>query len=276
MREDIINKQFGHLTVIRQVESKKTPDGSTQTCFECLCDCGNKVVVTRNHLITGHTKSCGCAKGKMCSESNITHGQTGNRLYTIYYHMRGRCFNPNNKEYHRYGGRGITVCDEWMGKDGFIHFYEWAMKNDYRDDLTIDRINNDGNYEPTNCRWATNMEQMNNVNYNVRLTHNKETHTIAEWARLLGLSQDTIQARVKYYGMNIEDALFKTPTSKKKVAVYKNGVLINIFDSQKEAAEYVGVDKSQMSMYLNGKIQTLNGYTAERIKEWIDGYQKFA
>ena len=267
MKDELIGKQFGYLTVLQKVESKKYSNGSSQTCYKCLCVCGNKPIVTKNHLKTGHTKSCGCMKGKMCSDTQIKHGQTGTRLYQTYQHMKKRCYKPSQKEYHRYGGRGISICDEWLGENGFENFYNWAISNGYQENLTIDRINNDGNYEPSNCRWATHEEQMNNVSYNVRVTHNGETHTIAEWAKMLGLKQDTIQARLKYYGFSIEDALFKTPTCKKQVAVYLGNDLINIFDSQKEAADFIGTDKSTMSMYLNGKLQSLpNGYKAHRVE----------
>ena len=265
MIEDLCGQKFSYLTVIKRVTNKVTPSGSQLICYECLCDCGNSTIVTKNHLITGHTKSCGCAKGELCKIHTIKHGQAGSRLYHIYYDMRRRCLNPKDHEYHRYGKRGITVCNEWLGKNGFQNFYDWAITHGYQEDLTIDRINNDGNYEPDNCRWATNKQQMNNVCYNVRLTYNNETHTIAEWARILGLNQDTIQARIKYYGMSVEDALFKPPTCKKQVAIYKDGDLIQIFDSQKDAANFVGVGTSVMSMYLHGKIHSLNGYYAERI-----------
>ena len=263
MNDEIIGKQFGYLTVTKQVDSNK----NNQICYECLCDCGNTTIVTKNHLVTGHTKSCGCYKGRMCSSANFKHGQAGKRLYNTYYHMKRRCFNLKDKEYHRYGGRGITVCDEWLGKNGFENFYSWAMNSGYQDNLSIDRIDNNKNYEPSNCRWATPEQQMNNVNYNVRLTYNGETHTIAEWSRIIGIDQDTIQSRIKYYNMPVEKALFKSPTSKKRVAIYKDGCLINIFDSQKEAAEFVGVHTSQMSQYLHNKVNSLNGYTAKRIVE---------
>ena len=266
--EDLCGQKFTYLTVIKRVPNKVTSGGSQQVCYECLCDCGKTTIITKGHLITGHTKSCGCAKTKLCQERTIKHGQAGSRLYHTYYHMRRRCFNPKDKEYHRYGQRGITVCDEWLGKNGFKNFYNWAITHGYQEDLTIDRINNDGNYEPSNCRWATNQQQMNNVSYNVRLTHNNETHTIAEWSRILGLKQDTIQARIKYYGLSIEDALFKPPTCKKQVAIYKDGNLIQIFDSQKAAANYIQVDTAIMSMYLNGKIHSLNGYHAERVNQY--------
>lgn len=260
----MINKKFGYLTVIKKLEPIRYKTG-TQPCYECMCDCGKLINVTKNHLKTGHTKSCGCKKSQMCIDSNFKHGLAGSRLYNTYYHMRRRCYNEKDKQYHRYGGRGITVCDEWLGENGFINFSNWAMNNGYNDTLTIDRINNDGNYEPNNCRWATPTEQMNNVSYNVRLTYNNETHTIAEWAKIVGLKQDTIQARIKYHNLSVEEALFKPPTCKKAVAVYKDDTFIGIFDSQKEAAKFMGVFPSQVCRYLKGEEQKLNGYHVERV-----------
>lgn len=273
--KDLTGQKFGKLTVIEKTEPHVTPSGSRQICWNCLCDCGNPkyIKVTTNHLITGHTKSCGCLKSIATTEKNMKHGMAGSRIYDTYYHMRRRCFNNTDKEYHRYGGRGITVCDEWLGDEGFEHFYKWSMANGYKDNLTIDRINNDGNYEPGNCRWVTRTEQMNNVCYNVQISHNGETHTIAEWAKRLGIKQDTIQARLKYYHFSPEKALFKKPTCKKKTELFKNGVSIGVFDSQKECAEHIGVMISEISAYFAGKIKTVRGYTMKRIEQEALSYE---
>ena len=130
------------------------------------------------------------------------------RIYNIYICMKERCYNPNTKSYKDYGDRGIEVCDEWLGEDGFKNFYEWSVANGYDNSLSIDRINVNGNYEPSNCKWSTSTEQNNNTRRNNNITLNCETHTISEWSRIKGLSRNTLVARLRN-GWSIEDSLNK-------------------------------------------------------------------
>lgn len=127
------------------------------------------------------------------------------RLYRIWTNMKSRCTNPNIAAFKDYGGRGITVCAEWS--DSFEAFRDWATANGYRDDLTLDRIDNDGNYEPENCRWEDRLVQGNNSRKNRLIEHNGETHTLAEWSRITGLSRDTIRFRIDRRGWDIGRAL---------------------------------------------------------------------
>lgn len=141
------------------------------------------------------------------------HGYSGTRIDNIYYHMVGRCYNPKDISYRRYGAKGITVCDEWM-KDK-ESFFKWAFDNGYKDDLTIERVDSNKGYCPENCRWATYLEQSNNISTNVRLEVDGVSHTITEWSRISGIKPGTIWARLNNYGWPEKEAIFK-PTRKGK------------------------------------------------------------
>lgn len=196
-RKDISNHRFGRL-IAKRVEYV---DSNGHAYWLCVCDCGGQKTVRASHLHTGNVTSCGCAKGRK------THGERHGRIYTIWANMKQRCNNRNARQYQDYGGRGITVCDEW--DTSYEAFRDWAKENGYRDDLTIDRINNDGPYTPENCRWATPRDQSNNTRRNRYLTHNGETHSVSEWARILGINQGTLRKRLYKYKWSTEDALGK-------------------------------------------------------------------
>ena len=144
-------------------------------------------------------------------EANRRHGMSGDRTHHIWSGLKQRCTNPKAKDYPNYGGRGIEVCHEWL--DSFEAFRDWALANGYQDDLTIDRIDVDGNYEPDNCRWISNKEQQRNRKSNHFLTLNGKTHTIAEWAEITGRGWGTIKARLNR-GWTTERALTEPVNSK--------------------------------------------------------------
>jgi hypothetical protein len=144
---NITGKRFFRLVVIKQERSSK----AGKTMWLCQCDCVKNVIVSGYNLKSGHTKSCGCFKSE--TKANLKHGQCYTRLYHIWCSMKRRCYAKEHKEYSNYSGRGIKICDEWI--NDFDMFSKWAFVNGYADNLTIDRINNDGNYEPNNCQWIS-------------------------------------------------------------------------------------------------------------------------
>lgn len=202
---DLTGQRFGMLTVI----CRNGTSSDKQALWECKCDCGKVHFVRGRDLRSGHTKTCGCKSHELTNAAKITHGQSDSRVYGIWRAMRSRCYLPSVKEYKNYGGRGITVCDEW--RNDFQAFYDWAMANGYAEDLTIERKDVNGNYEPSNCRWVTNKEQQNNKRNNHLLEYNGEIHTITEWSEITGIKKTTIERRINKYGWSIEKSLTKKP-----------------------------------------------------------------
>lgn len=187
----MIGKRFGRLTVIAEGEKSAT---SRSARWICRCDCGNITKpITGEVLRKGKATSCGCYKRELTIERSTRHGLCGTRIHRIWSGMKSRCYNPNAPKYSRYGARGIRVCDEWL--NSLEAFCEWAMTHGYADNLTIDRIDNDGNYCPENCRWTTNEDQCNNRGHHILLEINGETKTIAQWAKSTEIAYRTIHAR---------------------------------------------------------------------------------
>lgn len=191
----------------------------------CRCDCGNTVKVQSGHLRSGNTKSCGCRRVEKTREQGRKkkHGMTGSPEYKAWQGMRERCYKSTQHNYHRYGGRGITVCDRW--KNSFLHFYQDMGKRP-SPEHSIDRRDNDGNYEPGNCRWATPVEQGNNRSTNVRHLVNEHAITIAQLARQLEIPVSTLDARLRY-GYTVEEAIVKKAP---KQLYTHNGETKNIAD----------------------------------------------
>ncbi len=199
---DLSGQRFGKLTVLERAGTYSENGG---VMWRCRCDCGKETTVISNSLRSGKTRSCGCLSAEK-SKERAKHGSTGSRLYRIWSAMIERCTNPNRKGYENYGGRGITVYEEW--RKNFSSFKEWAESNGYEDTLTIERKDNDKGYSPDNCRWITFKAQQNHKRDNHLLTCKGETHTIAEWSEITGIRFSTICNRLSY-GWPIEDVLFR-------------------------------------------------------------------
>lgn len=206
LQKDVVShhyegRKFGNLTVIERVGRDK----SGCVLWRCKCDCGNDFITTSTYLRRGHSTNCGCKSQEKRRGKIKTHGMTGSKIYSVWKNMRNRCSNPQNRKYRIYGARGISVCDEW--EESFSAFYEWAMSHGYKEGLTIDRIDNDGNYSPENCRWVTNKEQQNNKRNNNFLTINGATKTLKEWSEEIGINYSTLRNRIYISNWPIEKAL---------------------------------------------------------------------
>nr|DAY71092.1 MAG TPA: PVL ORF-50-like family [Caudoviricetes sp.] len=205
--KDLTGQKFGKLTVIGRAEDYISPRNEREVQWRCKCDCGRECIVRGHSLRNGHTTSCGCA----IIEASTKHGMHGTRLYGIYRGMINRCYNKNLAQYPDYGARGIYVCDEWRGENGFINFMNWALANGYTEELTIDRKDNNGPYSPDNCRWVTMVIQANNRRSNVYVEYNGESHTISEWSMITGIPYATLRKRLND-GWDI-DKIFNTPVN---------------------------------------------------------------
>lgn len=193
--DDLTGRKFGELTVLGLDNSyvRKNRDYK----WICKCSCGEIVSVFGNNLRKGNSTRCRKCSYKIIGNKSTTLRKYNIRLYGIWSGMKSRCYDENVEHFDKYGGRGITICDEWLGDNGFENFCKWAIDNGYKDGLTIDRIDVNGNYEPSNCRWATNKEQQNNKRTNVFITVDGIEMTIAQASEKYGVKYGTLRERIK-------------------------------------------------------------------------------
>lgn len=211
-RKEIVGEKFGSLTIIKELKDK-IRNGRVFRMVEAKCDCGNIIYRRLNNV--RKMKSCGCLTIYLLRSTTVTHGMTGSRPYRIWQNMLNRCYNKKVPGYKRYGARGICVCNEWQ--ESFETFYEWAVNNGYSDNLSLDRWpNKRGNYEPSNCRWATEIQQQNNKTSNTCYTYKGETKTLAELCRSLGVCYSMVNIRINKLKWGIIEAL-ETPKLGRKV-----------------------------------------------------------
>ena len=207
--KDETGNRYGRLVVLERTTSSKRG----VAMWMCRCDCGRIIVARGDHLRRGATLSCGCYMRDKAKEYSQKHGGTKTRMYRIWCNMKNRCNNAKVKMFADYGGRGIKVCDEWH--HSFEAFRNWALSNGYQDDLTLDRIDVNGNYEPTNCRWTTIAEQQSNRRNNTILTFDGRQKTIQQWSKERGIAVSTIRSRIKS-GWTVDRALTEPVTDKFK------------------------------------------------------------
>lgn len=204
IRKDLAGEKFGRWEVLKYGHKNER----NEVYWICKCQCGKVKEVRANSLRSGRSKSCGCLHAELSREIglkvNKKHGQAGTPLYAVWNGMKQRCGNPNSTSYADYGGRGINVCEEW---NNFDSFYEWATSNGYRQGLSIDRIDNSGNYEPSNCRWVSGKTQCRNRRNNTRFKYGGRSLTLAEWETETGIKRSTLASRLYTYGWTVEKAL---------------------------------------------------------------------
>ena len=227
---NLAGKKFGKLTVIERDKS----DNHRNATWKCKCDCGNVVIINSRSLLSGMTKSCGCLR-KETNTERLTKWKTPEEknLSNRFSDMKQRCYNPNDSGYKDYGARGIYICDEWLNDpNSFIY---WSIENGFRENLTLNRIDNDGPYAPWNCEWTDYIRQANNRRSNVIVEINGESHTIADWARLCGINYSTLNSAFK-----------------RGYQIFKDMVLYNwanqtkTFEEQKACADSRGYEKEEV------------------------------
>lgn len=196
---DLEGQRFERLLVLGYVG--RSPSG--HSLWQCLCDCGNEITSPMGNLRNGHTQSCGCLSTERIGNLNKTHGLRKTRVYRSWANMKDRCSNPNSTFFEHYGGRGIKVCERWEKFENFLA----DMGEPPTDKHTIDRIDNNGNYEPENCQWILMKEQSRNRRSNRRFTINGETKILKDWAKEFHIDYKIVHDRINRYGWDIHKAL---------------------------------------------------------------------
>lgn len=210
---DLKGQTFGRLKVIRSYGLDK----HNRKLWACECECGNTVVVNSSHLVSGHTKSCGCLQKDLVIKNNTTHGGTHDRLYVVWRNIKRRCENPKDNSYRFYGGKGVKVCNEWQD---YSNFRKWAIQSGYDKnakiyDCTIDRIDSEKDYSPDNCRWISIAEQQSNRKDTHHVELNGETYTFVQLSSICGIPAKILNQRIIHYKWPIEKAM-NVPYKKRK------------------------------------------------------------
>ena len=189
---DLTGMQIGYWHINGPAPPRYDRVGKTVRMWDCTCRCGTRKSVRDSEIRRNGSLSCGCYNHEIIS----THGETKTRLYEIWHSMKQRCYNPNSCSAYNYLDRGITVCPEWS--ESYEAFRDWSLAHGYKENLSIDRIDGNGNYCPENCRWVTPKQQSRNMRTNHLLTFNGETHPLSYWSELYGINYNTLSGRLRY------------------------------------------------------------------------------
>lgn len=204
--DDLTGRQFNRWYVESFYGNHTKPSGFKVKLWNCTCLCGTKKVVAAPSLRNGDSQSCGCLNKELIKERNQTHNRSKSREYEAWRSMKKRCLNPNDKNYVHYGGRGIKVCDRWS--NSFENFYE--DMGDKPDNHSLDRKDVNGNYEPNNCRWATQDEQIRNRRNSIMVSYKGEVSILKDFCKSHNLNYGTILSRINKYNMTLSEALKKS------------------------------------------------------------------
>jgi len=255
--KDLTGERFGKLTVTGFNRREIQKGYMYRYYWNCVCDCGNECVVSAQLLKRGITKSCGCLRGR--------HHMSNTKIYGIWKGIKSRCFNKNHIHYDKYGGRGVSICDEWLV---FENFYSWSIKSGYKEGLSIDRIDNDVNYCPENCRWADQTIQNSNKRNNVIVDYHGEKYTLSSLSRKVGINRKTLKNRLSTL-FDENEIYSKKNRSKRPVAQYDvHGNFIKRWDSIADAEKSLGVSVGGISRCCSGKSKSAYGYKWEYC-EWF-------
>ncbi|MSS07081.1 hypothetical protein FYJ38_00310 [Clostridium sp. WB02_MRS01] len=251
--KDLTGQKFGRL-LVNGFDRKEVVDQKMHHYYwRCRCDCGKECIVEARLLKYGNTKSCGCLR----RETITKHGLTNTKLYNVWKGMKSRCYNHNHLHYDKYGGRGISICEDWLV---FDNFYKWATSSGYQEGLSIDRENNSGNYCPDNCRWSNQIVQNNNKRNNVIVEYNDENYTLSQLANIANMDDATLKYRIEHFG-NIDKAIHTKVGCEKVVEQYDlDERFIKRWNSVSEAEKTLKLCTGGISRCCNGKLKSFKGY----------------
>lgn len=262
-----------YLTVVRFDHIKRFfyPNAKKQIRYKyfylCRCSCGKEFITDKQAIVHEHTKSCGCYSKsdefkQILRDKNTTHGLTGTRIYKIWRGMKDRCNNPNDQHYKWWGERGIKVCEEW--ENSFETFYQWALDNGYKGNLTIERIDVNKGYNPDNCTWISNSKQQENRTNAVRLTLNGETHSFKEWAKITGICESTLRHRKYIYRWSDRKTLTTSVNPPNRCEIEYKGKIYN----QSMLAKEMNIDPKRVQYYCKK-------YTGNELIEKLEKYREW-